>query len=258
MFKEQKKMIADSSLPGLRVERFLDPQTGEADVHYLWNGVLVPKVLLTGKIANQISGLALIRKDLNNAKRWVQRAYDLTSEERAAAPEDTFYQHSEDRSRLDDAKAFFVAGLTFYGKAFTEAAGRNAQVQRDWLSLEFRDLHDHYMDFRHNFAAHSGDLKLEQSRSYLLLIPERGGATLRLGTFRMQPDVAGTKKQEASFISLLDHVMSVVSDRYFEAAKRLIEAAATRPLAFLYAAAQGGVPVDMDKTIATARKGKRK
>lgn len=258
MTDDNKKMIADRSLPGLQVERFLDPKTGVADVHYLWKGVLVPKVLLTGKIANQISGLALIQKDLANAKRWVQQAYDLTSKEHAAAPDGTVYLHSQDRTLFDDAKAFFVAGLTFYGKAFTEAAGRNAQMQRDWLAEEFRSLHDYYMDFRHNFAAHSGDLKLEHSRSYLLLIPERGGTSLRLGTIRLQPDVAGAEEQEASFLSLLDHAISIVNEKYFEAGKRLIEAAVTRPQAFWYSAAQGGVPVDMDKTITSTRRGKKK
>jgi hypothetical protein len=260
MSENNNKMIRDSTLPDLQVERFIDPSTGEVSVHYLWKGMLLPKVTLTGKIADTISGLTLIQKDLENAKRWVERALDLTSKEHAVIPKGVMYVHLQDRARADEAKAFFVAGLTFYAKAFTEAAGRKVQMQRDSLALEFRDRHNYYMDFRHNFAAHSGDLKLEYATSYLLMIPQRNGTALQIATTRLQPDAVGAETQEESFLSLIEHAISVVSDKYDKACTNLVKAAATRPEAFWRAAAQGSVPVDMDKTVSGIQKsrGKRK
>jgi hypothetical protein len=260
MSDNSNKMIPDSSLPDFQVERFIDPSTGATSVHYLWKGMLIPKVTLTGKIADTISGLTLIQKDLENAKRWVKRALDLTSIEHALMPEGATHIHLQDRTRADEAKAFFVAGLTFYAKAFTEAAGRKVQMQRDSLAVEFRDRQDYYMDFRRNFAAHSGDLKLEYATSYLLLIPQRKGTALQIATTRLQPDAVGAETQEESFLSLIGHAISMVADKYDKACTKLVNAAATRPEVFWRAAAQGGIPVDMDKTVSNIQKtrGKRK
>lgn len=254
MENSPKKMLLENSIPGLRVEPFIDPITGAQTVHYLWKDIIVPKIQLTGKIAETISGLTLIQKDLENAKRWVKRALELTSAEAEPMSGDVQYVHLKERTSADEAKAFFVAGLTFYAKAFTEAAGRRAQLQRNDLALEFRDTHDYYMDFRHNFAAHSGDLKLEHATSYLLLIPHPEGTRVQLATRRVQPDVVLSDISEDSFLSLIEHVISIVNEKYYDAGKNLINAAVARPEAFWQIAAQINAPVDMDQTIRTARK----
>ena len=40
-------------------------------------------------------------------------------------------------------------------------------MSRDWLEAEYRTVHDYFMKYRHNFAAHSGDEQLELTKSYL-------------------------------------------------------------------------------------------
>ncbi len=251
-------MVPEKDFHDLRVERFLDPQTGAPALHILWKDVLVSSVLLGGKAAEQISGLTLIQKDLTNARRWMGRASGLVAEAAARAPESASYVHATDRDVFDEAKAFFVAALTFYAKAYTEAAGRKAQMQRDWLDEPFRARHDYFMDFRHNFAAHSGDMRLEFAESFLLLIPESGNRTvLRLFTSRVQPDVVMDREQEGDFARLIEHAIAKVTRRYDDAGRRLMEAAVSRPLAFWAAAGQGSEPVDMDAAIAVRRKRRR-
>ncbi|WP_186073034.1 hypothetical protein [Burkholderia gladioli] len=241
-------MAGDNELPGLRSEYFINSETGETDVHYLWHGVQAPKVKLSGRLAQQISGLSLIEKDLKNARRWMQKIFDLTAEERAKNT-DGGYVYSRNRELFDDVKAFFVASLTFYGKAFTEAEGRNAQMSKDWLAVEFRDIHEFYMEYRHNFAAHSGDLKLEGATSFLVLLPGKRQVDVRLTTARFQPDFAGSNSVEIEFLGLLDHAIEVVQDRYLNMSKRLVDACLRRPLSFWFAASQSQDAVNMDAAI---------
>lgn len=248
-------MQSDKAVPHLRVERFIDPQTGEATVHYLWKDRLVSKVKLAGRAAEQASGLTLIQKDLANARRWIEQAQQLIGDDFAHRPADTQYVHAQDRARFDTAKALFVASLAFYAKAFTEANGRKAQMQRDWLDEPFREPHDYYMNLRHNFAAHSGDLQVEYAESYVLLVPvSRHAMDLRFATNRVQPDFVQTFGEEQPYVALVDHALAKISERYSLAAERLAAAAASKSLAFWAAASSGSEAINMDPIVAASKK----
>lgn len=250
-------MHAERDVPNLRVERFLDPVTGEATVHYLWKDRLVPKVRLGGKAAEQASGLSLIQKDLAVSKQWMEQARSITEQALGTVETGTKYVYAQDRGLYNTVKALFVASLAFYAKAFTEAAGRKAQMQRDWLDEEFREQHDYYMNLRHNFAAHSGDLKVEYADSYLLLVPETKRQTaLQLATNRVQPDLINTREEGETFVALVDHAIVKVSARYNQAAHALMDAASTKTHTFWVIASSSAQPVDMDPIIASIRKKK--
>lgn len=234
-------MIPETNIPRLTVERQLDTESGKSITQYLWDGQPVPQVTLTGAVAEQISGLALIQKDLANALRWVKKATQLAS---ALESSGGRYTQITDREVGDEVKSLFVASLVFYAKAFTEAAGRRAQMSRDWLDNEFRDTHDYFMTFRHNMAAHSGDEKLETGRSYILLIPSKSGFDIRLGTSRSQPDFALGEDDDERFCSLIEHAIKKVSERYNKAGRKTIELAAKKGAEFWENAAKTGESVD--------------
>ncbi len=235
-------MIPESSIPRLTVERQLDTDTGSSTTKYFWDGQPIPQVTLTGAVAEQISGLALIQKDLSNALRWVKKATTLT--ESLNSTGDTKYLQITDRELGDEIKCLFVASLIFYAKAFTEAAGRHAQMSRDWLDSEYRDTHDYFMTFRHNMAAHSGDEKLEIGQSYILLIPSRTGFDIRLGTSRSQPDFAIGEGDNERFCGLIAHAIEKVSVKYNKAGRKTIELAAQKGAEFWENAAKKGGSVD--------------
>ena len=121
-------------------------------------------------------------------------------------------------------KALFVASLTFYGKCFTEANGRCAQISRNWLDAEHKEIHDYYMMFRHNFAAHSGDEKIELAKTFVLLHPKRKNEVLPyLPTIRMQPDLVLSRDDESSFEELIIYVTELVSKKYNDLAFKIVE-----------------------------------
>jgi hypothetical protein len=160
-------MNSDTSEPRLVPKRKLDPVTGTLSVDYYWDQRLAPKVQISGKLVERLSGYTLIKKDLDNALCWMKRAEELADGTRK--PEEGFFAVA-DREAGDAMKAYFVAALAFYGKCFTVAGGRQVSASRDWLDVKYREHHDLYMSYRHNFAAHSGDERLELARTYVRLL----------------------------------------------------------------------------------------
>ncbi len=219
-------MIPDSSVPKLTTHRVIDQNSGRTSTTYLWDGVPIPQVTLSGAVAEQMSGLALIQKDLENALRWIDKASELLSQMKTTSgSQGDGYVQMKDREVGNQVKAFFVSALVFYAKSFTEAAGRRAQMARDWLDVEYRDSHDYFMKYRHNMAAHSGDEKLEIGLTCLMLIPSDTGYTYRIGTHRCQPDLAILGGEEKQFSELIKHAMAKVSERYNKAATKTIQVA---------------------------------
>lgn len=240
-------MIPDDNVPRLTVERHLNPDTGETSVEYRWDGKPVPQVTLTGAAAERLSGLALIQKDLANALRWIKRAEELISA--LMSSEDTKYYRVEDRKVGDEVKALFVASLVFYAKAFTEASGRRAQMSRDWLDPQFRELHDSFMSYRHNMAAHSGDEKLELACSYILLIPDKNQLNVRLATNRIQPDIAIGDNEAEKFSGLIENAIEKVVDKYNKLATQIIKRAVEKGSDFWIKASRKRNSIDVTQLL---------
>lgn len=245
-------MFSDKNIPDLKVERMIDEKTGAPQVYYLYKDLMVQRIEISGIQAERISGLSLIQKDLINAKQWIHQVRNLmkkgSSDKNEKSDDDVNYTYNTDREIYDQVKGLFIAALIFYGKAFTEANGRKAQIQRDWLDQSFRESHDFYMNFRHNFAAHSGDAKFEYAQSSILLIPEnKNKYSLRLVTNRVQPDAVTSNSQEKNFELLIEHVIDVVNKRYMEKSNQILQAAKLRGLEFWMVASHMKQFVNMDE-----------
>jgi len=237
-------MKSDTSEPRLVPKREVDSSTGTGSINYYWDEQLAPKVQISGKVVDQLSGYTLIKKDLDNAFKWMKQAEKLA--EGSREPEDKGYFHATDRETFDVIKAYFVAALTFYGKCFTEAQGRHANASRDWLDVKYRDLHDFYMSYRHNFAAHSGDECLELAKTYVLLHPNRRALLPYLPTTRLQPDVALPSPGELGLADLIEHVATKVTERYNKLAQKIInDFVIPAGLVHWCAAADKGDPVEV-------------
>ena len=167
-------------------------------------------VEIQGKLIDKLSGYALIKKDLDSALNWIKLAQKMLPEKN-----NNFANvKSSERDVFDQIKALFVAALTFYGKCYTEAAGRHAQVSRDWLDTEHKELHDFYMKYRHNFAAHSGDERLELAKTYVLVHPKKKEGLLPyLPTIRVQPDLVTSSDDEKNLRDLIGHVRKILLEK---------------------------------------------
>jgi hypothetical protein len=213
-------MRSDTSEGRLVPKREVDPATGTPNITYYWEGRLVPKIQISGRLVDHLSGYSLIKKDLDSALKWIRLAETIANTHRKADEEG--YQYAPEREDFDVVKAYFVASLTFYGKCFTEASGRHAQISRDWLDEAYRDVHDFYISYRHNFAAHSGDERLEMAATYVLVHPDGQSLLPYLATARSQPDIALPGKGKVGFGDLIAHVADKVVTKYNKAAQNII------------------------------------
>jgi len=247
-------MRSDVKVPQLQVEHYIDQSSGEPSARFLWNGLLLQAIEVTGKNISRLEGLTLIDKDLHNAKKWLEKAHALSKTQEVPEVSTETYIASKDREIFDDVKAYFVAAVTFYGKAFTEANGRHAQMQTDWLDKEFRSAHIELMDLRHNFAAHSGDMQLEKVRTRVLLIPSKNGIEPKLHHQRVQPDSTFTSSDGKNYIDLISHAISVVTERHRKLKDRLGDIVYSYPPQFWELVAKSSTPLDLDREYRAKKK----
>jgi len=119
-------------------------------------------------------------------------------------------------------------------------------MQRDWLKQEFRAVHDHYMDMRHNFAAHSGDMKIEDANTHVLLILDFDAYRVRLHTNRLQPDISFHEENGKDFTGLIEHAIDVVTQRSSDYSQKIGDAVMSKGLAYWLLAARENGPVNID------------
>ncbi|CAE6927430.1 conserved protein of unknown function [Ectopseudomonas oleovorans] len=198
-----------------QVYEYVDKGTHQTSRRYLYKNKPCSREVVTGRLAEQFAGYSLIDKDVRSCISWlreIERLYSDSGQAREAAV-------STDREKFDIVKGLYVAILTFYGKCFSECKGRKIKLERKMIAEEYRFLHDHYIQARNNFAAHSGAEKIETCEVVRVSSKKRGwgkGSKTCLFVEINQPDVSMVNKSSSQvydFMDLLKHVKSLVEAR---------------------------------------------
>lgn len=234
------------SYEGLDVEYYIDSETGEFKAVYTFNNEIVDRIKLSGRIADRASSLSLIHRDLKSAKEWYQIANELAGRNELRT-DGKLYGNILDIDLSSEIRALFVASLTFYGKAFSEAKGRKLKMERDWLDSECFGLHDCIINYRHNFAAHSGNQDYESAETSLLLIRKNGKTFYQAVTDRKQLSMIGVEDEHVDMINLFEHAIQVVEKKYNETLERIRTYVMQKSYSFWCLAATGKDPVNLDK-----------
>ncbi len=233
-----------------------DGKTNRPKIRYQLNGFDLAHVELEGHLAKRYSGLAQIQRDLRKALQWARRATEINSqmtEDRhlVNAPENVdtdpyLYFAQEDSAASDERQAFFVAALTFYGKAFTDAPVRGTKMETDWLDTRFRDIHKKFMSMRHFLAAHAGDKESGIPMVILVPEPDTGGVFALLNVRRNQASYV--VEENANFETLIEHAQAVVTTKMVETEGR-IEEHLVQVVGWpeIFTAAATGKPLELDK-----------
>ncbi len=243
--------LSSISSEGLKREDYVDPLTGEKRTIYTYFGEIVPKVTLTGKLADRASALSLILRDLESARRWYAMALELLPRDFFSVNdennEDKIAYHLLEKDIADKVRPLMIASVTFYGKAFTTAEGRKIKAEKSWLSEEHVSVHDYIIDLRNNFAAHGGVGDYETAETVLLLLPKSKKNIIYFPTtIRGQINMFKSNMEDEDILNHFDYVISVLSQKYHALFPRLIEVAKSKSLLFWMSAAQGGVPIHLD------------
>lgn len=214
------------------VREILDRVSGTAYRIYTYKRRPCERVELTSRLAQQLAGYTLIEKDLRSVLAW----FDEIEKRHDEGPvvKGHSYGRGEDRENYILIKGLFVAALTFYGKCFTKCDGRPVKLERAQLEAKFHALHDDCMEYRHNFAAHSGAKKLEHVE-VALVFPKKHKVEVEFMIFRElhQPDVFWPRAGAVPLRELVDHVRGI-AQRKIERLGQKIEAEEIIPNAAKY------------------------
>ncbi|MGY9710126.1 hypothetical protein ACTM4A_18825 [Citrobacter freundii] len=235
-------------LKGLNVQFYMDSSTGKFKVISTYNDMLIKSVILEGGVAARASSLSLILRDLESAYGWYKRALEIVQSDSIKNDSDDDYIEIDNLSISSEARAFFVASITFYGKAFTEAVGRKLKMEKKWLDPRFHEMHDTFIEYRHNFAAHSGSESFEHAKTILILVPHKSrGLVYQPMTVRGQLSVIITPDSNVN--ELFEHAIETVTKKYTETLERIRKYVFTMPGNYWVTAAGGNGVVNLDVAI---------
>jgi hypothetical protein len=167
---------------------------------YFYKRKLAPRIELHSKLSQQIAAYTLIEKDLRNVLVWLESIEKMQPSDNVNAS-----GVGNDRETFNLIKGLYVGALTIYGKCFTACEGRRLSLQKKFMDKEYREVHDHIMHMRHNFAAHSGADNFEDVKVVLVLYPNKK-SNEKPFIYRelMQPDYIALT--EISFSDLVKHI----------------------------------------------------
>lgn len=204
------------------VTEALDQSTGVVHRLYSYRRKRCHRVKLTGKIAAQLAGYTLIEKDLRSASAWLDEINGLNSDDPRIRGEQ--YGRGKDRKKYLLIKGLFVAALTFYGKCFSKCEGRPVKLERANLDDKFLELHDECMEYRHNFAAHSGAASLEYVEVALVMPRKRKASILpQIYTELFQPDLMLPDHGQATMNELFEHVREIAQTKRDRLAMKILK-----------------------------------
>lgn len=245
MPRKKLEILEGEGHEGLTSEYYIDSSSGEFRSIYTYNGEIVSRIKLKGKIVDRASALSLIGMDLKSARDWYRKALDILKENELMSKGKSF-GGIEDLDLSSEVRALFVASVIFYGKAFAEAGGRKIKMEKNWLEKEFHERHDLLINYRNNFAAHSGDSNFESAETALLLFKKHGKYVYQPVTDRKQLSAVGVFDDDSDLIDLFDHVVSVVEGKYKQTMDRMGEYVMSKSHSFWLLAAGSNESINLD------------
>ena len=193
-------------------------KTGRVIRKYNFKNKQAYRVLLTSKISLRLAGFALIEKDIRNIISWLDYIDTLYKDDSVKG-----VIIASDRSKFNIVKGLYIAFLSSYGKCFTKCKGRNAKLEKSNIDDKYHQLHEELMRQRHNYVAHSGDDKVENS-AIALVFPQQRNAMdkVELFTELFQPDFMDGFN-DTEIMELVHHIHSFVKSKITELTQKIME-----------------------------------
>lgn len=200
--------------------RYIRDFDGNMSRIYLHRGVVLPKVILSGNVAEQMKSFKSIDKDLRNILSWISQINEIFLIENY---DQNFYPSMHD-SNAAIAKGLFIAILSVYGRCFTQANGRKFTLDKKHVPEKYKSLHDELMDARHNFAAHKGDFEGDNCQIVMTVSGNAKRIRSLIFSETQQPYFSQdliTNSDGNEMIGLCEELRKVVNDKYDEICNRI-------------------------------------
>ena len=191
---------------------------GRSTISATYGGRAAPYAILKGKVVDRAIGFRLLRQDLRDAKLWISRANEFMAVaqtelgQRRNKSGPTIQKKAHEKSEL--ARAFFVAALAFYGKAFRKSDGRLARLSESNLHIDFQLAHIFFLSQRDAFAAHSGIERYEVGHAVAVMHPNPRKVKSLVVSYSMhRPNLVFEASDGRTFLELLEHAEGVAQTK---------------------------------------------
>jgi hypothetical protein len=181
------------------------------------------KIKLDSKLIKNYEGYLLIDRDIKSIVVWLKllkdHLYKLYGKKNSKVP---ILRIANNEELPELTKALYVSCLTIYGKLFNRSEGRNAKLECKIFAghNKFLSFHNELMEQRHNFAAHSGKVKIENANVYLVLDPVQGRNEPLIISDAVQPDSPYLENIEL-FQSLISFLKTKVDEKLVKSYNKL-------------------------------------
>jgi hypothetical protein len=170
------------------------------------DGVACSQIIIDDKYGKRITGLVIIKQDL-------ERASDCL----ALLNPDLEHRVSE---------ALWLSAIGFYSRCFVSGEGRGLTLEKKHLSTlcnHLQDFHKHIIDIRHSYTAHAGKNGFEKVIVSAVLSPDKSNKQV-VGIGHGIVRQIGTSAEELKiFQALISEVNSIVDSLYSKATGRLTQ-----------------------------------
>jgi hypothetical protein len=194
------------------------------EYEYFYKQIKCHKEKLDSKLIKNYEGYILIERDIRNIDVWLRLLLEYLHKIYGDKIPKIPRTRTKGKEDLHDIiKALFISSITIYGKLFTKSNGRNAKLEKEILkdNFELIKFHEKLMEQRHNFAAHSGNLKMEGVFVYLLIDPIRERKTIpEIVREIFQPDSPSLEEIEI-FRRLINFISIQVNNKLSEIYNRI-------------------------------------
>ena len=153
--------------PDWKEEITFEDESGSVVRTYKYKGESAGRIVLDDSISLQAAGYALIDKDLRNAFEWLEDVEAIYKEKGITKENEEPNIPDKDEGRR--LKSLLISMCTIYGKCFTSADGRRVKLGKNNIDKKYIETHDDIMEMRNNYAAHSGEEKIETGKIVLAI-----------------------------------------------------------------------------------------
>jgi hypothetical protein len=207
---------------------------------FFYNKEKCHKIKLESKFIKNYEGYLLISRDIESIMIWLNLLKEYIIKIYGdKVPDIPRIRVEGKEASYELTKALYIASITIYGKLFTKAQGRNAKLE-DKIFIgcnEFLSFHKELMEQRHNFAAHSGKVKIENANVYLVLDPKKGRNDPLIISDAVQPESLYVEDIEL-FQKLISFLKTKVDERVKKIYHNLSSNIAEKGLDFWYSYAK--------------------
>jgi len=198
----------------------VEPNTGKYYRKYFFKNQPAHRIVIDTPKAVILAGYRLIEKDLRCAIMWLSHIKEQLKDEPSFI-DPIGSVETPNKEIFTIMKGLFVASLTFYGKCFATCEGRKVKLEKTNLDRKFQEEHANAIEYRHNYAAHSGAKKLEQAVT-ILALDKKKESNPYFGHELYQPDLISLDDLKR-FVRLFEHAkdltdkkIELLSDKVYE------------------------------------------